>query len=274
MELAADSSEERPVREVEQDPLLAKARELFEVAKAEEAKGDLARADQILEQIQVMAPEFVPAFMARASISEKRGDLVKAGQFWEAVMRYSVGRPLYEHAAAERQRIAQAELMRKTVAGPTSALAKASSKLPRRVRVVEVDREKFQGTADYEEMRVVRVNLKTRPSDQDLEADEVKIVVTFYDRSLNTQEVVPTRVTVPERALGVEGEWAPGEIKSVSAAYVVPSAFRAGEEAEIGDRRVYEGFRVQVFYKGELQDEAAQPRTLLKLTAPALPVTS
>lgn len=263
-----------PVRVEEEDPLIAKAKELLAAARVEVERGDLVRADQILAQVQIMAPEFVPAYFERAAVAEKRGNLVKAGVFWEEIMKRSAGTPLYERAAAERQRLAQAELTRKTVAGPTPAVAKTAAKMPRRIRVVEVDREKFQGTDEYEEMRVVRISLKTRPSDQDFEPDEVQVLVTFYDRSLDTQDVMPTRVTVPESALRVEEAWAPGEVKTVSAAYVVPSAFRSGEEAELGDRRVYEGFRVQVFYKGELQDEAAQPRTLLKLPAPALPVTS
>jgi hypothetical protein len=63
---------------------------------------------------------------------------------------------LYEQAAGERQRLARAEIdrtMPRTVTRPAGPL-------PRRIRVVAIERERFAAGQDYDEMRQARVTLQ------------------------------------------------------------------------------------------------------------------
>jgi hypothetical protein len=102
------------------------------------------------------------------------------------------------------------------------------------VRIVTVDRERFQGNKEFDEMRLVRVNLKPRLSEGALEADDVAVWVTFYDRNVANNTVVPTGATVPEEPLRIDGAWAAGEQKAVTATYILPRGFPAGREGRHG----------------------------------------
>lgn len=266
----APAREERPV---EKDPLLERAREMMVLAEAEVARADHAAADGILERIQLMAPDFLPAYVERARLFEKRGLLDRAGDQWQEVLKRSVNTPLYTEAAAERQRLARASAIAATARQGAGAKA-ATDRLPRRVRIVSVDRERFQANKEFDEMRILRINLKSRLSEGPIDADDVEVMVTFYDRVVGTSEVVPTGATVPEEPLRVDGAWAAGEQKSVPASYIVAKGFRQDERDTTGQARTYEGYRVQVFYKRELQDEDALPRALLQQPAAALPDTA
>jgi pSer/pThr/pTyr-binding forkhead associated (FHA) protein len=259
-----------PERPTEEDPLTVRARQMLEAAGVEVARSNLIAADQLLERIQVMAPEFVPAYVERAVLYEKRAMLNKAGVQWALVMERSQGTLLYATAAAARQRLAQAEVAVSTTRKHLDERPVARQ-LPRRIRIVSVDRERFQSGKEFDEMRLVRVNLKPRASEGDVEDGAVEVKVTFYDRVIATGEVAPTRGTVPDAPLQVEGPWPAGTSHSVTATYILKKGFRQEEERATSQKRMYEGYRVRVFYRGDLQDEDAQPRTLLKFDVPEPP---
>lgn len=264
-----DAPVEQPVRPDVEDPLTARAKELLELAKADIARSNLTGADQLLERIQVMAPDFLPAYIERAKLYEKRAMLNKAGEQWALIMERSKGTPLYATAAAVRQRLAQAEVAVSTTR-KTLEDRPVAARLPRRIRIVSVDRERFPASKDLDEMRLVRVNLKPRPSESEITVDQFEVRVTFYDRVIGTDQVEPTGATVPHTVLRPDGRWPANEARSLTATYLLKKGFRLEEQQRTGQKRMYEGYRVQVFYQGELQDEDAQPRTLLKRDRPAV----
>lgn len=251
--------------------LPTRAKTLLAEALALEQHADLEEADALLERIQVETPSFVPAYVERARLYEKRGMLKKAGEQWTQVLNLSTGTPLYDQAAAERQRLARAEIML-TVAKPASTPDSSGGvQLPRILRIVSIEREKFEATQDYDEMRQVRVALRPRPSEGAIDVDDVAVTVTFYDRDAVAALVHPTRALADKNPLTLEGLWRPGEQRMITAAYMVPRDFRRQEAAAHGGSSQYEGVRVRVFYKGKLQDEASVPKDLLKLPAPPSP---
>jgi hypothetical protein len=258
--------EERPTPPVMPavDPLLAKSREMLNEAQQEIRMMNYVQADNMLERVTMMAPDFVPAYRERALLYEKRGMLAQAGGQWEKIMKLSAGTPLYEQAAAERQRVARLEVMRRTVSDPVRERNTATSarKLAKRLRITSVERERFQANEEFDEMRLVRVTLRPRNNEGAIASDQVEVVVTFYDRVIGSNRIVPTRALVPEDGVMVSGAWPAGEARTVTAAYILKKGFRADEKRELGETRDYEGFRVMVYYRGELQDENAVPRSL------------
>ncbi|HMO05919.1 MAG TPA: FHA domain-containing protein [Kiritimatiellia bacterium] len=257
------------------DPLQEKAREMLVDAQKEIQRMNYFQADNILERIQMMTPKFVPAFRERAVLYEQRGMLMQAGEQWQKVMNLTAGTPLYEQAAAERQRIARLEVTRKTVEGPASPRdASSARRLEKRIRIASVERERFRANEEYDEMRLIRITLRPRNNERDINADQVLVSVTFYDRVAGSDRVVPTRALVPEDGLRISGAWAPGEARTVSAAYIVGKNFRAEEQRMLGERRDYEGYRVRVYYRGVLQDESAMPNRILDLEPPPAPGSS
>ncbi len=251
------------IRPEPEDPLEAKVRELMTFAQVEARKGNLLSADQALERVLMLSPDSVPGMMERARLFEKRGMIKEAGELWASVLSLSAGTPEYDEAMAERQRLAREEAAR------AAAAAEAEAKRPppeplRQIRITSIDRERFQGNDEFDEMRALHIHIRPRLSEGRIDASELEVRVVFFDRAAGSSTSVPTGAAVPSEPLRVEGSWGPGEQKTVTATYIVPRHFREEEARRIGQKRVYDGYRVQVWYKGELQDEDAAPRNLLK----------
>ena len=246
------------------DALVDKARTMLNEALAEEARHNLVQSDQMLERIQIMAPDFLPSYIERARLFEKRGFIDKAGDQWAEVMTRSVGKPLYEQAASERVRLAHAQAVKTTVAGPATPAepVTSSQRMPRRIRITSVEPDRFQENEQFEEMRLLRITIKPKSSERELDASAVRIVVTFFDDNAETKEAAPSRAVVPRDAIRTEGSWSRTEARSVTAAYIVPRGFRDEEEQKYGEKCRYLGYVVQVYYRDELQDEEVRPRSL------------
>lgn len=245
------------------DALLQQAERMLKEALDQVTKQNLVQADLELERIQIMAPDFLPAYIERARLFERRGLLEKAGTQWNEVLQRSIGTPLYEQAAAERIRLSRADMIQKTVTGPRREAA-GPTRLPRRIRFVSVDAERLQESDQYEELRLVRVTLQSKPGERDIDSTEILVLVTFFDEDVESKEIALTRAIVPQEPLRVDGPWDPREQRVVTATYLVRRGFRNEELAQFGQKRKYYGHVVQVYYREELQDESARPKTLLR----------
>lgn len=251
------------------DPLIVRAREMLDAAAREIQKSNFREADDILAKIQIMAPQFVPAYVERARLFEQRGMLEKAGEQWAEVLRLSVGTPLYEQAAAERIRLARLAAERKVEPDRTTT-PRVPGPPGRRVRLVSADQEKLPPSEGYDEMRLVRIVLRPMASERLLDPQDVAVFVTFFDRDLDSGEIVPTRFSATSRPLYLPDDAVSGQPWRVTATYLVPLGAREKEAARTGKRWRYFGFAVRVYYRQELQDELAKPAALLE-KARALP---
>jgi tetratricopeptide (TPR) repeat protein len=233
------------------------AQELLAAAREAEATGHLEEADRFLAHIQRLDPEFLEAYEARARLFEARDMRGEAAGQWSEILRRSIESPLYQQAVAERLRLSQ-------LAAPATA-ADAPA-----LRIAGVQQSRFQGTADYDEMRMLNVALAPRQPGVRLDREAVRVEVTFYDRDPESGEVVPTEARVEQEPLQAQAAWGQAVEGTVSATYVVPKGLRA-RQREAGQPRVFHGYRVQVFYHDQPQDEAATPKTLLATVAAPTP---
>ena len=260
---AAPVAAEEPPKKV--DALTAKAQQMLQAALLDLARNNLLQADKQFERIQIMAPNFLPAYIERARLYEQRGDLAKAGEQWKEVLHRSSGTPLYEQAAAERIRISRLEIIRKTTEAGTPAEKKPTTeRLARKLKIVSVEPQRFPENDQFEEMRLLRITLKPKVNEHDLDRSEILVNVLFFDEDAISRDVSPTRVAVPKDALHMDGDWAPDMEQTVTAAYIVPKDFRKTEQEQYGQRCKYYGYLVQVYYREQLQDEDARPRSLLQ----------
>ena len=255
--------EKKPPQKV--DPLTAKAQQMLQAALLDVARNNLLQADKQLDRIQIMAPDFLPAYIERAKLYENRGDLALAGKQWTEVLHRSSGTPLYEQAAAERIRISRLEIIKKTTEAGTPAEKKpVVERLARRIRITAVEPERFPENDQFEEMRLLRITLKPKAGEHDLDRSEIRVNVLFFDEDALSRDVNPTRVAAPKDALRVDSDWNPAEEQSVTAAYVVPKDFRKTEKEQYNQKCRYYGYLVQVYYREQLQDEDARPKSLLQ----------
>jgi hypothetical protein len=129
------------------------------------------------------------------------------------------------------------------------------------VKLAAVEQQRFPGSEDYDEMRVLNISLQAEAPDEVIDPRSVSVEVAFFeqDGADRSRPVIARR-----EPLQPEGRWSDDEVKTLTATYVVPSGQRARSAAE-GRPAQYAGYVVSVFYDGVLQDEDARPRTLMEL---------
>lgn len=132
--------------------------------------------------------------------------------------------------------------------------------LPRRIRIVEVAREKFEAGEGLEEVRGARVVLRPRRSLGDIDPADVRLDVTFFDRDEFSKQVAPTLVPAGKSVPDLGDEWPAGEEMSLLYRYEVPKGFRTGDAAG----HTYFGHSVQLYYRDRLEDVYAFPESLLE----------
>ena len=133
----------------------------------------------------------------------------------------------------------------------------------KRLVITSMDHQKFPQNNEFEEMRLIRIGLKPGDGERKLKANEVRVLVSFFDRDRETGVISKSMVATPKTALRLDSELSGAEPRIVTAAYVVPKNFRQQEEQDYSEKRSYYGYRVQVFYGDKLQDEDAKPKMLL-----------
>lgn len=226
--------------------LRQKIQGMMEASAREVSANNLLAADQFLESAQIIDPGYAPAYEQRARLFEQRGMLDEAIEQWSEIIRRSQGTPLYVRAVSERIRLSQ---------------AKATG--VRQVRIASVEQQKFPVSDKYDEMRILNIALMPGLPEQAVEAEAVRIEVSFFEEDAKTRVVHPARAVAPKEPLKPEGKWAPNEQKVVSATYLVPKNFR-NREAQLGREDHFYGYVVRVFYHGRMQGQDARPKTLLE----------
>lgn len=231
------------------DELQLRANTMLEEARQEIARRNYVKADQLLAGIQVIAPDSLAAYKERAHLYELRGQVEAAMDQWAQVMRRSAGSQDYVEAVAERIRLGQSERLAAVI---------------RHIRINSVEQDKFQAGDTFDEMRILNITLAPDIADQALDCSSVEVEVSFFDEDMKAHRIGLTRAMPAQAKVKPDAPWMPGEQKIVNATYVVPKGFRASEN-KAGRQNVFYGFIVRVFYRGQLQDEDARPKTLLQL---------
>lgn len=235
--------------------LQIRAATMMTEARQELARRNYLKADQLLAGIQVIAPDSLESYKERARLFELRGQVEAAMDQWAQVMRRSAGSEAYVEAVAERIRLGQSERLAAVV---------------RHIRISSISQDKFQAGDTFDEMRILNIALAPDLADQALDSSAVEIQVSFYDEDLKSRRVDPSRAMPALASLRPDPPWLPGEQKMINATYVVPKGLRE-REARDGRKSIFYGYIVRVFYRGQLQDEEARPKTLLqRATAPAM----
>ena len=134
----------------------------------------------------------------------------------------------------------------------------------RKVRVVSVEQNRFPSNDASDEMRVLNISLAMGPNAGDVFGDYVGIKVTFYDEVGDTGMAMPSRVQTSTNPIRLaKRAWRSDANYLVTATYLVPKGFRTQYQKKTGARTKYYGYVIEVFYRDQLQDVYAQPKTLI-----------
>ncbi len=223
------------------DPIRQKTQAMLEDARKAAEGGRFADADQMLVNIQILDPDLLDTYLQRAALFEKRGMLKKAVEQWTEIVNRTAGTPLHDRAVENRARV---EKLDREQAAETGRL----------IHIEDVEPLRFPQSAEFDEMRTLKIMLK--PDGANLDADAVRVTVVFFDEDTLDGRVVTSRFDTSSADLRVEGSWNTAESKVVTATYAVPKGFRAHRPEQ------FYGYRIEVYYHGILQDATARPKNL------------
>ncbi|MCO5045522.1 MAG: FHA domain-containing protein [Kiritimatiellae bacterium] len=226
------------------------AEELIGAAREARTHGHPAEADRLLAHIQNLDPDYLPAYEERARLLEDQGQTGEAAAQWSEILRRSTESPLYQKAVAERIRL--------------SRFHSPQPQMPQ-IKIASVQQTRFPATADYDEMRVLKIALQAENTFR-LNPDDIQIEVSFYDRNPNTGDVAPSRGRIAQQTPELATEWGASEERVLTATCVIPKGMRK-EQTAAGEPSAYYGYYLRLIYLDHKLDEAAQPRPLLAKAA-------
>ncbi len=276
------------------DLVVTQARKMFKKALERAAQLEADELDGELATIQNMAPDFLPPYIERAQRLQQHGRLAEALDQWKRVqMLAGTNADLKARAGEElaglQKRMAEPPPRKPETRSQPAAVSpeKPADREPRSdvgvvkppgkvvasraklalaaqpvARITQVEAQKLLGGEKFDEMRLLRVTVApvgAAPWDPAV----LELFVTFFDRGEKSGLVAPSRVVVPGAALHAAPQPVPGAPLEFSASYLVPRGFRQQELQQMGERRRYFGYRVELISHGELQDRRDQPAQLI-----------
>lgn len=134
---------------------------------------------------------------------------------------------------------------------------------PPSLKIAQVDVRRFPASHEYDDFRMVRVDVRATETTTDFRQELVTLEVQFFDQSVRSGAVFPSRATSQAQPLPASrAAWRPGESRSLSATYLVPAGTRHKEEYTRDGPGRYYGYRAKLYYDGKLLDQIVKPETL------------
>jgi hypothetical protein len=238
-------------------------------------RGDMVNALIKLREARLIEPRNGFVLAEIAATYEKMENLAQAQAYWREL------RAMGDAAGVLRE-LADYKLGRGTTqpSGPVPGAGadfdpsaqRDASGLPAEALMgfAEIKQEQNKG-ADGEPFLTVRLNVRARPSPP-IEPRDVFVLVYFYE-TVEDQYIVQTNADVSYHWRGLPADWAEDKNTEVlEVDYRQPGALPGDElpaEKDEGlEIRKYYGYIARIYYKGELQDAAAEPVSLLSQFPP------
>lgn len=210
---------------------------------------DFTQADMLLEHMQLEHPDYLPAYETRAELYETWGMPGKARDQWSAILQRTTESEIYRKAVAERVRLGRSDSQRQVNAHEA-------------VRIQTVEQIRFRETADYDEMRLVKIRLNYNRELGPIDPDGVHLFVYFFEQDMDTKRIELSKVMpFKESTLGELQNDALDQF-TMSVNYVVPKGYYSQDHNT--SRQRYYGFIARLHYFDRLVDEQARPPKLLE----------
>jgi hypothetical protein len=248
---------------------------LLDQARELRFRGDLANALVKLREARLIEPRNAFVMAEIASTYEKMENLPQAQAYWREL------RAMGDAAGVLRE-LADYKLGRGTTqpsgltngpdfTAPTGANRDASGLPPEAVMGFADLAQEQNKDADGHPFLTVRLTVKARPKPA-VEPRDVFVLVYFYE-TVEGQYIVQTNADVSYHWRSRPADWAEDKNTEVlEVDYRQPGALPGddlpADKAEGLEIRKYYGYIARIYYKGDLQDAAAEPASLLSQFPP------
>ncbi len=237
---------------------------LLTEARALRAKGDTSTAITRLREAAAMAPKSALVIYELAKTYAQMGLDDKALEQWRAIHDMGDSAGIYYDLADAKLKAAE---ISSPLPGDGSSPAPdaADFKPGSTLALVNLTTVEKPETSDGFKRFTLKIPIKRR-ADVTIDAHDVAIQVFFYDE-LGDNSIVRTNADVSDHWSTLLTDWAQDDIQILEVDYTQV----APEPGKIEEGRHYYGYDVRLYYNKQLQDQAADPETLIK-TYPAPPI--
>ncbi len=265
---AASLPKPTPVEETQVVMPQSRVDGLLAAATALEQRGDMSTAITRLREALAISPKNPQVITALASTYEKMSLEDKALEQWRSI--YDMG-----ESAGIYYQLADAKLKAAEV-GPGAAEPAAKPDnggvVPDEngfqqgavLALVNLSTDEKPETSEGYKRFTLKIPVKRRP-DTKIDVSGVVIQVFFYDQ-LGDQTVVRTNANVSSHWSSLPADWVNEDMEVLEVDYTQAPP----EPGKIEEGRHYYGYVVCVYYNKELQDQAADPVSLIKSNPPPL----
>ncbi len=248
-----------------QAPPETRYQELVLTGKQLRERGDTGSALVKLREAMALEPQNPEVIAELAVTFERMSQMDKAAEQWKRIFDMGDAAGSFFIAAESRMKMSQAQAIAaaQSIQGVGANNAPLSRLKPDAVLGIgEITR---QDKPESGGLRfALRVPIKSKRGEKVGVAD-VDIHVLFYDM-VDDKTPVQTSADVSYRFASAPIDWATGDPEMLEVEYSQQPPLARGPKTE---KRVYHGYVVRVYYKGQLQDLRAEPETLnAKFPAP------
>jgi hypothetical protein len=232
-------------------------------------RGDTSTAVTRLREALAMSPKNPQVIAELAGTYEKMDLQDKALEQWRAI--YDMGESAGIYYMAADAKLKAAELSQGTTPAGTPAADSSAGTSDEAgfqqgavLALVNLSTVEKPDTSDGYKRFTLKIPVKRRP-DAKIDVSGVVIQVFFYDQ-LGDQSVVRTNANVASHWSALPADWVQDDIEVLEVDYTQAPP----EPGAIEAARHYYGYVVCVYYNKQLQDQAADPVSLIKTYPPPL----
>jgi len=241
------------------DGLLTEARTLRQ-------RGDTTTSIIRLREALAISPKNTLVIYELATTYDKMGLEDKEMEQWRAIYDMGESTGVYYQLADAKLRASAATEPSPTPSGASGApLADENGFQPgSSLALVNLSTDEKPETSEGYKRFTLKIPVKRRP-DVKINVSNVVIQVFFYDQ-LGDDTVVRTNASVSSHWSTLPADWQNEDVEELEVDYTQAPP----EPGKIEEGRHYYGYIVCVYYNKELQDQAADPETLIKKYPPPL----
>ena len=261
-----------PVEETQITGPEARIDGLVAEARALRQRGDTSTAITRLKEAEAMSPKNPTVITELADTYEKMGLEDKAMEQWRTIYDMGDSAGVYYQLADAKLKAASlvAQQGATPAAGPVavdSGVGVADSngfQVGSVLALVNLSTVEKPETSEGYKRFTLNIPVKRRP-DGKINVSGVVIQVFFYDQ-LGDNSIVRTNANVSSHWSTLPADWQQDDIEILEVDYTQAPP----EPGKIEEGRHYYGYIVCIYYDKELQDQAADPMTLIKKYPPPL----
>jgi tetratricopeptide (TPR) repeat protein len=254
-----------PVEETQVAAPQSRLDSLLAEAAALKLRGDMSTAITRLREALAISPNNPQVIANLAGTYEKMDLQDKALEQWRAIYDMGESAGIYYEAADAKLKAAEfAEGTPEPTPGSDNEVDSNGFQQGSVLALINLSTDEKPETSEGYKRFTLKIPVKRRP-DTKIDVPGVVIQVFFYDQ-LGDDSIVRTNADVESHWNKLPADWVQDDVEILDVDYTQA----APEPGKIEEARHYYGYVVCVYYNKQLQDEAADPISLIKTYPPPL----